>query len=277
MKAVTAVKNEVKDREQFSDVAKTDLFKPLIDQQKRTDEKQDKVIEQLKDNQLAITEGIQDIVTLNDLLKKDNEYLNPYYESVKEKRNEISNEIVALKRTKTKDVSDEIKEKEDVKTSINKYLSAISDEIIALKRYLPKTGKGASRSASRKKQPKRNAYKITDSQYGGLLIDVPELMNRMKLKAFRDGKLVYEADADLWFGMFDNSLRSLKIFIAFILYFLHTFIIWIEKLIIFFEKIVQSHDVLDTLSDCELIILQLFNDFVLFFIRSFLLIDQRFE
>ena len=32
----------------------------------------------------------------------------------------------------------------------------------------------------RYKQPKRNAYKITNNQYGGLLIDVPFLMNRMK-------------------------------------------------------------------------------------------------
>ena len=127
-----------------------------------------------------------------DLLEKDNEYLNPYYESVKEKRNEFSNEIAALKRTKTKDVSDEIKEKEDVKASLNKYLSAISDAIIALKKYLPKTGKGASRY----KQPKRNAYKLQDNQYGGLMIAVPELMNRMKLNAYRGGKLVYEADAD---------------------------------------------------------------------------------
>ena len=32
---------------------------------KKTDEKQDEVIDQLKENQLAITEGIQDIMTLN--------------------------------------------------------------------------------------------------------------------------------------------------------------------------------------------------------------------
>ena len=124
-----------------------------------------------------------------DLLKKDNEYLNPYYESVKEKRNEIATEIAALKRTKTKDVSDEIKEKEDDKTSINKYLSAISDSIIALKRYLPKqSGQDVRRhGAGRSKQPKRSAYKITNDQYGGLLIDVPELMNRMKLKCLSRG------------------------------------------------------------------------------------------
>ena len=48
----------------MGDYIKT-LREPLIEQEKRTDEKQDRVIEQLKENQLAITEGIQDIVTLN--------------------------------------------------------------------------------------------------------------------------------------------------------------------------------------------------------------------
>ena len=49
----------------------------------------------------------------------------------------------------------------------------------------------------RYKQPKRNACKITNNQYGGVLIDVLALMNRMKLNAYRGGKLVYDqADAD---------------------------------------------------------------------------------
>ena len=115
---------------------------------------------------------------------------------MKEKRNEIAIKytVAALKRKTTKDVSDEIKEKEDDRTSINKYLSTISDSIIALKRYLPKqSGQG---ERQRYKQPKRNAYKLQDNQHGGLLIDVPELMNRMKLKAYHGGKLIYEADAD---------------------------------------------------------------------------------
>ena len=68
-KAVTAVKNEIKDAEKGRDIVMSDYFKTqrelLIEQQKRTDEKQDKVIEQLKENQLALTEGIQDIVPLN--------------------------------------------------------------------------------------------------------------------------------------------------------------------------------------------------------------------
>ena len=68
-KAVTGVKNEIKDAEQGRDVVMSDVFKtlrePLIEQQKKTDAKQDAVIEQLRENQLALTGGIQDIVTLN--------------------------------------------------------------------------------------------------------------------------------------------------------------------------------------------------------------------
>ena len=68
-KAVTEVKNEIKNAEQGRDIAMSDVFKtlrePLIEQQKKTDAKQDAVIEQLRQNQLALTGGIQDIVTLN--------------------------------------------------------------------------------------------------------------------------------------------------------------------------------------------------------------------
>ena len=51
------------------DVVMSDHFKtlrePIIEQQKKTDEKQDKVIEQLQKNQKALTSVIQDIMTLN--------------------------------------------------------------------------------------------------------------------------------------------------------------------------------------------------------------------
>ena len=69
VKAVTAFKNELKDKEHMHDVTMSDHFKtlrePLIEQQKKTDEKQDKVIEQLQKNQLALTSGLEDIMTLN--------------------------------------------------------------------------------------------------------------------------------------------------------------------------------------------------------------------
>ena len=48
----------------MSDQFKT-LREPLIEQQKKTDAKQDKIIDQLQKNQLALTSGIQDIMTLN--------------------------------------------------------------------------------------------------------------------------------------------------------------------------------------------------------------------
>ena len=51
-------------------------------------------------------------------------------------------------------------------------------------------------SGGRYKQPKRNAYKIQDGGYGGLVIDVPKLFNEMKLNVFRGGKLLYQSDAD---------------------------------------------------------------------------------
>ena len=67
VRAVTAHKNEIKNREQMRDVIMSDHFKtlrePLIEQ-KKTDEKQDKIIEQLKENQLALTSGIQGIMAL---------------------------------------------------------------------------------------------------------------------------------------------------------------------------------------------------------------------
>ena len=62
-KAVTAVKNEIKDQEKGRDIDMSDYFKTLrellIEQQKRSDEKQDKVIEQLKDNKDKIVKALE--------------------------------------------------------------------------------------------------------------------------------------------------------------------------------------------------------------------------
>ena len=65
----TDVKNAIKNDEQARDIVMSDHFKtlrePLIEQQKRSDEKQDKVIQQLEKNQLALTSGFQDLVESN--------------------------------------------------------------------------------------------------------------------------------------------------------------------------------------------------------------------
>ena len=246
VKAVTAFKNELKDKEQMHDITMSDHFKtlrePLIEQQKKTDEKQDRVIEQLKKNQLALTSGIQDIMTLNrdlpqitpeecsgsrelpapkekviiadinkkfwkkdfeiitkkdlippsELLKLNPDALAAYGEKVTAMNKVVSYELAALRRTKTKDVSQEIKEKESEKETMESYVKAVED-VKSLQTYYttPKKGKGI-----KYKQPKRQAYKIHDGGYGGLVTDVPRLFNEMKLKVFRGGELIYEADAD---------------------------------------------------------------------------------
>ena len=249
-KAVTEVKNEIKDAEQGRDIVMSDVFKtlrePLVEQQKKTDEKQDAVIAQLRANQLALTEGIQNLadsnrdvltlqqelpfpgvaappaklppkspkkkiyelnsnfdagelltikkkklVELNELLKLGRENLNAMQNHVMEERNHLSQKIGAFKRLKDPDLTDRQKnaEAERDRNILNKYLDAIKDAAASAK-Y--KTGTGVRKY----KQPKRNAYKISDSSFGNLSVDVPRLKNEMKLNVFRGGKIVYQADAD---------------------------------------------------------------------------------
>ena len=80
-----------------------------------------------------------------------------------------------------------------------------------------KTGKGF-RSY---KQTKRNAYKISNDKYGGLLINMPKLLNQMVIETVKDGKIVYEDTADkslidLITKRFDHkkkySSKAIKIF-----------------------------------------------------------------
>ena len=270
-KAVTEIKNEIKDAEQGRDVVMSDVFKtlrdPLIEQQKKTDEKQDAVIEQLRENQLALTGGFKDLVESNrdvltlqqelpfpggmealpeaapseaaaaeaaaapkepkklsppdvyDLNKpfnqddkkflRENNFPIPQKLLTLEKqeiyrlqelatgaRNNYSRAIGAFKRMKNPSLGDmaTLKYNEQKRETINKYLEAIR---LAKDSSKYKQGTGAQGAGIRKyKQPKRNAYKIKDSSFGTLSVDVPRLKNEMKLNVFRGGKLIYHADAD---------------------------------------------------------------------------------
>ena len=249
-KAVTEVKNEIKDAEQGRDVVMSDVFKtlrePLIEQQKKTDAKQDAVIDQLRQNQLALTGGFKDLVesnrdvlTLqqelpfpgveappkekpliaepnkrfeenelkfikdagliepNKLLKLEKGKRNFLKKEVKARRDALSGEIGAFKRKKDPKESDYTKNEsnEKVRDILNRYLQTIAN-VSDVPLYIKK-GTGIRKY----KQPKRNAYKISDSSYGNLSVDVPRLMNEMKLNVFRGGeggsrKLIYQADAD---------------------------------------------------------------------------------
>ena len=277
-KAVTEIKNEIKDAEQGRDVVMSDVFKtlrdPLIEQQKKTDAKQDAVIEQLRENQLALTGGFKDLVESNrDVLtlqqelpfpggmealpfpspspkqklpdpkkaeaatafpkdaptpKKAPTYdLNKPYskdelgflrskelpspnglvkltkeerielrQNVIDLRNAYSNQIGGIKRMKKTEPGDlrTMTNLEGHRDLLNRYIETISMVAHSTK-Y--KTGTGAQGAGIRKyKQPKRNAYKIKDSSFGTLSVDVPKLKNEMKLNVFRGGKLIYRADAD---------------------------------------------------------------------------------
>ena len=244
-KAVTEVKNEIKNAEQGRDIAMSDVFKtlrePLIEQQKKTDAKQDAVIDQLKANQLALTGGLRDLVesnrdvlTLqqelpfpgveappkekpliaepnkrfeenelkfikdegliepNELLKLDKGKLSFLKNNVKARRDALSGEIGAFKRKKDPKQSDFMKHQKnlEVRDILNRYLQTIAN-VSDVSLYVKK-GTGIRKY----KQPKRNAYKISDSSYGNLSVDVPRLMNEMKLNVFRGGKIIYQADAD---------------------------------------------------------------------------------
>ena len=268
-KAVTEVKNEIKNAEQGRDVVMSDVFKtlrePLIEQQKKTDEKQDAVIEQLRENQLALTGGFKDLVESNrDVLtlqqelpfpggmealpfpeqklpdpkkaeaatafpkdaptpKKAPTYnLNkPFSENeltflrnkqfpspnglvhlTKEERIEVrknamdlrnaySSQIGGIRRMKKPEPGDlrTMSNLEGYRDLLNRYIETIGMVSHSAK-Y--KTGTGIRKY----KQPKRNAYKIKDSSFGTLSVDVPRLKNEMKLNVFRGGKIIYQADAD---------------------------------------------------------------------------------
>ena len=246
MKEVTAYKNYLKDKENMHDITMSDQFKtlrePLLEQQKKTDAKQDKIIDQLQKNQLALTSGVQDIMTLNkelpqlesgeiggpeklpapdenvliadinkkfddeemaiitennlmvpsELLKFNVADLQAYRKQVNQLSKTYGYTIGPKKREekKTDVINPEIPVLEKTKKIIDSYGDTVRDVITFRSHFAtPKKGKGL-------KQPKRNAYKIQDGQYGGLAIDLPRLFNEMKLNVFRGGKLLYSADAD---------------------------------------------------------------------------------
>ena len=152
-KAVTEVKNEIKDAEQGRDVVMSDVFKtlrePLIEQQKKTDAKQDAVIDQLRQNQLALTGGFKDLLESNrDVLTLQQELPFPGVEAPppliaepnkRFEKNELKfikdagliepNELLKLDKGKLTFLKNNVKARRD----------AISSEIGAFKRKKAKT------------------------------------------------------------------------------------------------------------------------------------------
>ena len=124
-------------------------------------------------------------------MKLEKGKLNILRNNVTERRNAPSREIGTFKRLKNPSSAEQIKQQQNEKTRdvLNRYLKAIRD-VSASSKY--KKGSGIRKY----KQPKRNAYKISDSSYGNLSVDVPKLKNEIKLNVRRGGKIIYQANAD---------------------------------------------------------------------------------
>ena len=85
------------------------------------------------------------------------------------------------------------KELEKAKETLDKYKKFIDSLITNIDILFQGSGGIHKRNY---KQPKRNAYKIQNSHYGGLLVDYPKLMNNMLLDVYKNDKLVYQDKAD---------------------------------------------------------------------------------
>ena len=223
--------------------------KRIQSQKKSDDERQDKLITQLQDNQRAITSELRDIkfdrqALLEELpgtaaiehpeykkappipprpWEKQPPIYNPdeiipnysdlYYEDAKgqkigfpkpstylkmgvEDRKKVDQNInkAIMQWVGKSTVKDEEKKELAIyqRKNLNKYKEVLYTSMKGQKHMEDKQGKGLRKY----NQPKRNAYKIQNSHFGGLLVDYPKLMNNMLLDVYKDNKLVYQDKAD---------------------------------------------------------------------------------
>ena len=220
--------------------------KRIQSQKKSDDERQDKLINQLQDNQRAITSELRNIkynekaildelpfaleapeeeekakktkiqhpiINITKIFNEEDKEILKSFKLVeprdvflmKEKQlidlksrvNNINHtEIGKRKRQLTMKMGakakneDEYKELERKKQTLDNYKTFIEDNL----RYNAYKTKGEG--IRKYKQPKRNAYKIQNSHFGGLLVDYPKLLNNMLLDVYKDNKLVYQDKAD---------------------------------------------------------------------------------
>ena len=223
--------------------------KRIQSQKKSDDERQDKLINKLQDNQRAITTELRDIkfdrqALLEELpgtaaiehpeykkappipprtWEKQPPIYNPdeiipnysdlYYEDAKgekigfpkpstylkmgvEDRKKVDQNVnKAIKQWIGKSSAKDEGKKELAiyqRKNLNKYKEVLYTSMKARQQLDEKQGKGLRKY----KQPKRNAYKIQNSHFGGLLVDYPKLMNNMLLDVYKNDKLVYQDKAD---------------------------------------------------------------------------------
>ena len=93
--------------------------------------------------------------------------------------------------SKNKKQKEQNADKIDILTKEIKILQKYKNRINVIPEGLKTVGKGLYT------QKKRNAYKIdTNGVYGGLMIDLPKLYGQLKMVAHKDGKKLYDKQAD---------------------------------------------------------------------------------
>ena len=193
-----------------------ELFKPVIKAQEEVkqtiDEKQDKLIKNINEKQDKLVDAIDN---LNDTLSMSGSQIGVtnWLQGQPSILEDIDEEPVNAKDVISKYGFDpDLKIIPDLKlvrkqiqilngkthnTNLNIAREALQDRIV-LSDYLKmikdqvQSGKGIRNY----KQAKRNSYKISNNKYGGLLINVPKLMNEMVIEAVKDGEIVYRDNAD---------------------------------------------------------------------------------
>ena len=224
-------------QDMYDDTA--EILKPSIDAQKSVkesiDEKQDKVIEQLQENQKALTEGIDNILESNlraitfqeelpkaiegpdepkreplkldidnNFTKIDKVILNNYKLIKPKDLTQIPMQKLLEERKKSVEIAQTIRRKKGQKKTSSEDKKSYDIELQTLKKY---RGTITDLLASFKckshtgegiyTQKKRNAYKISQNgQYGGLVIDLPKLHRHLKVVAHKNGQEVYNKQAD---------------------------------------------------------------------------------
>ena len=213
-----------------------EFFKPILDQQKSIDAKQTEAIEELKKTNASMlglnnfrlpmiegsagpsrqemnataerktlfdvdfNQGIDlDIIKEknlpipNDLVKMSDEELQGLFAYVGKIKQDLGRKRGKITRSKF-----------DLEEKARK-LVIIEREESTLKTYrdriqknmgnvdIIKKGSGNGRKYN---QQKRNAYKINNQQYGGLMIDTNKLMNNMVLDVAKNGQKIYETQVD---------------------------------------------------------------------------------
>ena len=239
-RTIRAVRNDLKEYKEAKQDAYEGLsetYKPIIDVQKsiqkRNDEKQDELIDQLQRNQQALTQvidanqkaiifdtelpkaiegkereptilDIDNIFNRDDrIILKNNELLPPKdltqvsLNKLQEERLKSVDIARAIGRNK-RYASPDVRASYDVELdTLRKYRKTIDDVINSWKYRTTKGQMGSGIYT----QKKRNAYKIDQNgQYGGLIIDLPKLYGHLKVIAHKNGPeglvKVYDKQAD---------------------------------------------------------------------------------